>query len=556
MGIGDIDGRLIVRPEIALSWKRSALSGVDPDAGFDASPDTNLDLSSRLLRAARPILDEIARQITGTGICVLLADRDCRIVARVFDDHVIERKMERLGVVLGSHFGEDTAGTNALGTPLEVRRGIVINGEEHFLEQFKGLSCYGHPIIHPVTHRVEGILDMTRAAPQASSLFGPFLQRAAADIERHLLEGSKVSEQRLIDAFHRVSPQQHLAVAAIGEDILLSNRTAVDLLDVADHAMLRGLAADLLPDQSRTVRIELASGEPATVQADRIAGTNGGTLFLVRPAHRRSAPIPRNATADRSGAQRTRRELERVRRNRDAVAVIGEPGSGRTTAARDLAGTEAGHWMDATRIPLVGLDRWLRTLAEHAATSDGVLVVEHAQLLPLAALPLVTELATADGYPRIIVTCSPFDDLPAAVAALVARCPQRIVMPPLRQRGAELPEIAQAILDEVAPGASLTAAALEALASGEWPGNLGELRVVLTNSAAAARSSRIGLPDLPESYRTSAKVSRLAGRERAERQAIIDALQQCGGNKVHASERLGISRSTLYSRIRALDISV
>ncbi|MFD4182743.1 hypothetical protein ACFWPB_16725, partial [Rhodococcus sp. NPDC058514] len=290
-------GRQAVRPEIALSWKRSALSGVGPGDGFDADPATDLDLSSRLLRAARPILDEVAIQIAGTGLCLLLADRDCRIVARVFDNVQVERHMEKLGAVIGSRFGEDTAGTNAIGTPVEVRRGIVINGEEHYLERFKGLSCYGHPILHPVTHRVEGILDMTCLAPQANFLFAPFLQRAAADIERRLLEGSRASEQRLVDAFQRVSPQRHVAVAAIGEDILLSNRTALDLLDVADHAALRGLAADLLPDQSRTVSLELASGHLATVQADRIAGTNGGTLFLVEQVHRTNVPIRRPAPA-------------------------------------------------------------------------------------------------------------------------------------------------------------------------------------------------------------------------------------------------------------------
>lgn len=51
-------------------------------------------------------------------------------------------------------------------------------------------------------------------------------------------------------------------------------------------------------------------------------------------------------------------------------------------------------------------------------------------------------------------------------------------------------------------------------------------------------------------------MARLGGRERAERDAIVEALNESGGNKVHAAARLGISRTTLYSRIRALDITV
>ncbi|MGW6378950.1 sigma-54-dependent Fis family transcriptional regulator [Rhodococcus sp. NPDC055112] len=554
MNPGEASGREAVRPEIALSWKRSALSGVGPGDGFDADPATDLDLSSRLLRAARPILDEVAIQIAGTGLCLLLADRDCRIVARVFDNHQVERHLEKLGAVIGSRFGEDTAGTNAIGTPVEVRRGIVINGEEHYLERLKGLSCYGHPILHPVTHRVEGILDMTCIAPRANSLFAPFLQRAAADIERRLLEGSRASEQRLVDAFQRVSPQRHVAVAAIGEDILLSNRTALDLLDVADHAALRGLAADLLPDQSRTVNLELASGQLATVQADRIAGTNGGTLFLVEHVHRPHVPIRRRP--DGAGvADRAREELRRVRGSAEPVAVVGESGSGRTTAVRDLAGADPVHWTDASRIPIVGIDRWLPALLEQASATGGVLAVEHADLLPAAALPVVTDLLIAPGGPRMVLTSSPIEDLPPATAAMMARCPERIVVPPLRQRLGELPEIAQAMLDEIEPGLSLTSTALEALVAGEWPGNLTELRVVLARTARDRSSTRLGLADLPDAYRTSSRVTRLAGRERAERQAIVDALQECGGNKVHAAAKLGISRSTLYSRIRALDVT-
>ncbi|MFE3290808.1 sigma-54-dependent Fis family transcriptional regulator [Rhodococcus sp. NPDC059234] len=556
MTTGDADGRTAVRPEIAMSWKRSLLSGLDPGRGFDASPAADLDLSGRLLRAARPVLDEVGVQIAGTELCVLLADPDCRIVARVFDTRAVERRMERLGVLLGSRFGEDRAGTNAIGTPLEVRRGIVINGEEHYLEQFKGLSCYGHPIIHPVTHRVEGILDMTCIAPQVNSLFAPFLQRAAADIERRLLEGARASEQRLVDAFQRVSPQRQVAVTAIGEDILLSNRAALDLLDVADHATLRGLATDLKPDQSRTVQLELASGEVARVRADRIAGTDGGALFLVQPVQRPAAPIRRRTSRTNPPAvERVRAELERLRGTSDALVIYGEPGSGRSTAVRDVAATRIVHCHDATRIAVQGLESWTAGLARSLQRSGEIVAVDHVQLLPESVHPLVSEaIAAAD--PRILLVSAPEADLAAPVAALVARCPEQLVLPPLRQRGAEFPEIAGALLGEIAPGLRLTATALAALTAAQWPGNLAELRVVLTKAARSCAGNRITLTDLPDRYRTPGRVARLAGRERAERQAIVDALTECGGNKVHAAEQLGISRSTLYARIRALDISV
>ncbi|MGW4478847.1 sigma-54-dependent Fis family transcriptional regulator [Rhodococcus triatomae] len=553
-------GHIEVRPEIELSWKRSALCGVDPGGAFDAEPATDLDPSSRLLRAARPVLDEIGVQIEGTDLCVLLADPDCRIVARVFDTPAVERRMERLGAIIGSRFGEDRAGTNALGTPLELRRGIVVNGDEHYLEQFRELSCYGHPIIHPVTRRVEGILDLTCIAPQVNSLFAPFLQRAASDIQKRLLDGARASEQRLVDAFHRVSPQGRLAVAAIGEDVLLANRAAQEMLDVADHAVLRGLAGDLRPDQSRVVDLVLASGEAVTVHVDRVAGADGGALFRVSPSERRSVPIPRGSTRVEPGA-RVRTELRRLRGTGEPVAILGEPGTGRTSAARDVAGDTGTRWLDATHVVVQGADGWVADLGAHLRGGD-VVVVEQVHLLPESVLSLLASALSGDG-PRVVLTAAPGPDLPGPVASLVARCPGQVTLPPLRQRLTELPELAQGVLDEIAPGTRLTAPALAALSAAQWPGNLAELRVVLGDTARRVATAdggrsavRIAVDDLPAHYRTSERLARLGGRERAERQAIVEALGACGGNKVHAAAQLGISRSTLYARMRALDITV
>ncbi|MFZ2176877.1 MAG: helix-turn-helix domain-containing protein [Rhodococcus sp. (in: high G+C Gram-positive bacteria)] len=544
-----------MRPEIALSWKRSALSGLHPGSRPDSDPCPDLDTSSRLLTAARPILDEMEQQIRGTGFCILLADRDCRIAARLFDGPELVRSMDALGVVLGSRFGEDHVGTTALGTPLEVRRGVVIHGEEHYLEQFKDLSCYGHPIVHPVTRRVEGILDMTGIAARANPLFAPFLARAAADIERRLLEGSRVSQQRLVDAFQRMSPQHQVAVTAIGEDIHLSNRAALDLLQAADHATLKGLAVDLRPDRSVTARIRLVSGEPALVQAEHVAGTDGGAVFSVRPDSR-TAPIRRRAAAARSVSERAGSELARLRDTRAPVAISGEPGTGRTTAVRDLAGDQSVVWLDAAAIALVGTQEWMDELLARASGTAAVLAIEDVQLVPESMLPVLIKLLATTSGPRIVMTSNSLEDLPSGVAGVLGRCPGRVVLPPLRQRRREFADLAQAILDSIEPGLRITASAFEALIARDWPGNLAELAVVLKSSASRCTSAQIAVDDLPDAYRTSPRVSRLAGRERAERQAIVEALRECGGNKVHAATALGISRSTLYVRMRALDITV
>ncbi|WP_345498554.1 sigma-54-dependent Fis family transcriptional regulator [Nocardia callitridis] len=547
-------GREPDRPEIALSWKRSRLNGVDPSTPIVVDSDT--DVGGHLLRAAGPVLDGITKEIVDTGVCVFLADRDCRVLASVFSDRTMRRALERLDIVVGSRFGEEDAGTNALGTPIELGRSVIVHGDEHYLEVLKGLSCYGHPIVHPVTRRVEGVLDITGPAGSANPLFAPFLARAVADIEQRLLEGSRASEQRLVDAFHRVSHQRHLAVAAIGADILLSNRAALDLLDTADHASLRSLVGDLGPNQRRRITVELASGAMARVDASRVAGADGGAVFLVEPLHQSKSRIPRSRSATQPPENRLRAQLILARESDDALLLTGEAGSGRTSAAADVVHSCATQWFDATRMPFDGHTHWLDELARAVRQRAEVIVIEHAQLLSDRTLPVVANLIehSATG-PRLILTSSPMHDLPPAVAAVLSRCPARISIPSLRERIAELPELARAILEDHAPGVQLTVSALEALEAAQWPGNLVELRMVLVGAADRRDSNRIDIGALPPDYRTTGKVSRLTGMAKAERQAIITALADCAGNKVHAAHQLGISRSTLYTRMRALDIT-
>lgn len=544
-----------VRPEIALSWSRSRLSGVDPSASV--SIDSNdLDSDSRFLRAARPVLDQISHQIAGSGFCVLLADRECRIVASVYADQQIHRSVERVGVVDGSLLSEDFAGTNAVGTPLEMGHSMIIHGDEHYLESFKGLSCYGQPVVHPVTRRVEGILDMTGVSSRANPMFAPFLARAAADIETRLLEGSKASEQRLVDAFQRVSHRRHVAVAAIGDNFLLTNHTAVDLLESADHATLRSLAVDLGPDQSRLVTVNLASGARAQVKADSVSGAEGGALFTVQPLDpSERVAIPRTRTAETTHSERLQKELRRARTRTGAVWISGEPGSGRTTAAADVAGSSPTQWLNATGISFEGAEAWVRRLV-HARQQAESIVVEHIELLPESASTILMALvADTDEGHRIILTSGPAPGLPSSVAAVTSRCPSRIHLAPLRQRRNDIPDLARSMLAEMSPSCRLTPSASEALTAAVWPGNFAELRVVLSNAVGDGEKLRIDVTDLPEDYRSTPRAARLGGREHAERQAIIDALKSCDGNKSHASTQLGISRSTLYARMRALDVT-
>ncbi|GAA4531947.1 sigma-54-dependent Fis family transcriptional regulator [Amycolatopsis samaneae] len=536
------------RAEIELSWRRARLGGVEPDTALDELAVTEIDRASRLLVAARPVLDEMAGQLRGTRFCTLLGNGDARIVDRWCDAPLVERALDGVGAVPGKGFAEESAGTNGLGTPLEVRRGMVVHGDEHYVESLRAFSCYGHPIFHPVTRRLEGVLDITGITRDANPMLAPFLVRAVQDIELRLLEGARLSERRLLHAFQAAAHQRARPVVVFGDEVVLTNKAAADLLDAADHGTLRALAMDGLARDRWTRRMVLNSGAEVAVFAERVPGANGTVLHLEPLSHTESAAV--------SYESDLRRELNALREVDGPVLIGGEPGSGRTWAARVVAGGRASRVLDATDLPALGERAWARRLAEYAA-GDDVLVVEEIQLLPERLRALLAKTVEARGPRPTVLTGPAGARAGAATAVLAATCRAGLELPALRARVDELPLLIKELLATIRPDSPprFTPSVVEALAAQPWPANLRELEVVLRRVTARRGTGDVVVSDLPPEYRVAPRTARMGGRERAERAAIVAALRGTAGNKVHAAARLGISRTTLYSRMRALGVT-
>ena len=125
-------------------------------------------------------------------------------------------------------------------------------------------------------------------------------------------------------------------------------------------------------------------------------------------------------------------------------------------------------------------------------------------------------------------------------------------IPPLRERGAEFDVLVASIVRDQfgTRTVRLTLSAIEALAAHSWPGNVSELTRVIGDALQKRSAGDITVNDLPEQFRVSKRSRNLSALQRAEKDAIESALNACSGNKVHAATQLGISRSTLYARIR------
>jgi len=138
----------------------------------------------------------------------------------------------------------------------------------------------------------------------------------------------------------------------------------------------------------------------------------------------------------------------------------------------------------------------------------------------------------------------------------------QIVMPPLRDRVADLPDLVHSFLataEEITgvAGAAQTRIEEEALVplrEQMWPGNIRELRNVILRAVVrwpGGAIDRARIEELLREHRPAEPAPpRPESLEALEREAIVNALRDCHGQKRAAARRLGIAESTIYEKLR------
>ncbi|MEE3062685.1 MAG: helix-turn-helix domain-containing protein [Actinomycetota bacterium] len=526
-----------VRSIITTSWRRVAMTGLRPSASVGDTATEAVDLGSRFILASRPVVDEIAAELVGSPYAVLLADRKGTLTDLRYGQKPIQTLLEAGGAIAGRIFREEVTGTNSIATALEIRKGLAVRGEEHYIESLKRFSCYGEPIIHPVTQRIEGVLDITCLEEHDNPLIASLVRRSARQIGERLLDQTCEAEKRVFSTFRQTTAHERSRpVIAVGEDIFLANAAAMQIVEATDHATLRAISLDFVDNAELIRHIQLCSGQSVIASINPIPGT-GAAVFSLSPERSETAQWPPNG-----------RRLDPA-----WTLISGEPGSGRTTTAHQVADASA-CWFEAGDIFDIGEHEWARRLSEAVHETYRSVVIEAIDVLPERLIARVSERLRSTPT-RVIFTSSPPAGLGPAHAALAAQSHDTIELVPLRQRRAEIPALAHNILKGFHNGAQMrfTPKALEALAAHHWPGNFHELNAVITRVAHARRAGDITVDDLPAAYRCGLR-RRLSPIEQAERDAIVHALRTSSGNKKAAAQTLGISRTTLYKAIRSYGI--
>jgi DNA-binding NtrC family response regulator len=134
-----------------------------------------------------------------------------------------------------------------------------------------------------------------------------------------------------------------------------------------------------------------------------------------------------------------------------------------------------------------------------------------------------------------------------------------IYLPPLRERKEDIPQLVGNFIDQYNQRLeksvrAFSSEAMDLMFSHHWPGNVRELENAVERSMVLAKGAVIGPEDLPAEIRSGEpscdSSDQTTNLDRLEKDHVQAVLERCSWNKFKAAQMMGISRSTLYSKIR------
>ncbi|MBV7569169.1 sigma-54-dependent Fis family transcriptional regulator [Pseudomonas sp. PDM27] len=563
----------------------------------------------QVLHIAGNEMTSLHQQLSGAGHAVLLTDARGVILNCVTAP--AERQIfERAGLWLGADWSEACEGTNGIGTCLVERQSLTIHQDEHFRGRHTGLTCSASPVFDPHGELL-AVLDVSSARRDVSRQ-SQFHTMALVNLSAKMIESCyflRCFDNQWLLRFHLQAESVGLfsegLLAFDGEGrICAVNQSALNLLGHIRGGLL-GKPVEAFFDCSLDELLGRASINAAASWPLRTR--DGRKLFAVlRGEARRSLPTPMEPAPKAAPAPRLSgiclddvtlqadfRKALRVYERDVPLLINGETGSGKEAFAKavhhasqraekafvalncaaipesliesELFGYRGGSFTGARKEGMRGklqqADGGTLFLDEIgdmplALQTRLLRVLEDRQVVPIGGEPEAVNVRIISATHRNLldrVQDGSFrEDLYYRLNGL------EVALPALRDRS-DKSQLLDFLLAEEAHGEAvlIDGPAREALLGFAWPGNVRQLRNVLRTLAALCEDGRIGLEDLPAMIRSARPAVAQAIEEPsehpledAERLALLCALEQTRWHMTHTAEQLGVSRNTLYRKLR------
>lgn len=569
--------------------------------------------NARLLAQAQPEMESLHARIAGTQSIVILSDADGTIL-HALGDRDFMSKAQRVALQPGACWREEVSGTNAIGTALVEQSPIFVMGGEHYVEQNAFLSCSAAPVLDP-HGRVIGVLDLSGDQRQPQEYTMALVRMSALMIENRLFDTAFGED--VIVRFHARAdfigtPWEGIAVFSVDGKLRAINRAGALQLGMSAQAA-RGVEFEQLfaarwsqfldeTGRAGTTALVLQSGLALYASAARGARSHALRADAARvpvPAEATEAPLERLDTGD----AQLRKALDGARKalNHDIPILIeGETGTGKELLAKaihaagrrrqnafvaincasipegliesELFGHEEGAFTGARRRGAIGRIQqahggtlFLDEVGEMPLALQARLlrVIQEREIVPLGSSKRIEVdiaiIAATNQRLRERVAQGLFrEDLYYRLNGL------RLTLPPLRARS-DLTVLIARILRENLGRAEVVLApeVLRLMQRHPWRGNVRQLFNVLRSALVFAEGSEIGMRHLPEDFleelgpaveASAPHVSESGSIPDAEAVLIRRALAAQRGNMTAAARQLGISRATIYRKIKRLGL--
>ena len=547
--------------ELLSSWKRSHVALGAPSNVTEVPHVADDLLDSHLLDMFRAPLQRFAETLDGTGLGLLLADSSGRILERWTPERSVEAQLDRMGTIRGAVLAEETVGTNGVGTAIATGRLVQVKGAEHFADFYQQAVCTGAPVIHPLSGKLLGVVTLSCDVTPRAELLRPLLQTVTGQLQQHVLDVEQPASRRALSAFLHYASTRPGPVIALGPQGLVIQNSRASRLSREQLEEIAHLCEDFSTTSSQPrlvetddLTVEITAVEPGNHVAVVIEPTRSE-----QPVRSPSRTQPEVATTLVGRAPEwlaVLHQVARARQGEEPVLLAGESGVGKTSVAlgRPYVATSPDgrhRVIDAAESHVVGVQEWLRELSEKVAEQSPLCVRGLETLDKAAVAGLRAVLQRSISPARVTLTVSTTELQEAEDIAVRLGGARVIWVPSLRSRVSDLPELWNAMARSVAPSAGLVLRpdAVPTLRGHRWAGNVSELRSTISQLAAVGKRGPVAAADLPESMRGTGSTLTLI--EQVELRAIRQALEEAGGNRAKAAEILGISRATVYRKMKS-----
>ncbi|MBT9300213.1 sigma-54-dependent Fis family transcriptional regulator [Pseudomonas sp. TAE6080] len=588
------------------SWRRCRAFGLDHQSApsFDQLPAAGI---SQLLESQHSLVQTTHQEVlpyyenilSNSNCLIMLADNHGQVLTSWGTQRFIEPKLAR-GFNAGASWLERATGTNAIGTALACAQAVHIEHDEHFLKANRFMTGSAAPIFD-ANREIIAVLDVSSDSYLPPSHTLGMVKMMSQTVENRLilnLFGGEHFQLTFNTGLNNLDSQwAGLLIFDESGQVLSANRRADNLLGIS----LSRVMIDSLFKVSLLELLNQPEGQPFALQA---AGRNRFQCLLKRPkqtpvqARIFSEPAPvaiglKTLHFGDSRVEKAVRQAERLLEKDIPLLIHGETGVGKEVFVKalhqassrsqqafiavncaaipaelvesELFGYEKGAFTGANQKGSIGLIRKADKGTLFLDEIGDMPLPTQARLLRVLQERCVQPVGSSELFPvdlRIIsatnrslreqVQIGRFrEDLYYRIGGLT------LELPPLRERSDKQALFKQLWQQHREPTqwAGLSAEVLALFEQHPWPGNLRQVSSVMQVALAMAEDQPIRPEHLPDDFFVdlgqASPAAPLVIGDLDDIQNLQQRLAAVGGNISHLARELGVSRNTLYKRLRA-----